>query len=129
MSAEAIAAASREFEKFVEKQDAKGLAELYVDDARFLPPDVPALEGKAAIAAAFQGFFEAGYKTIKLGAVNTEIIGDTAIHQGTYEGKGTTPDGQDFTDVGKTVEIYKKQQDGSWKFTIDMFNRDAPLGG
>jgi hypothetical protein len=32
-----------------------------------------------------------------------------------------------MNDTGKFVEVWKKQSDGKWKCTVDIFNSDLPL--
>jgi ketosteroid isomerase-like protein len=48
--------------------------------------------------------------------------GDLGYSTGTY-----TATFGEMTDKGKYVTIWRKQSDGSWKVTEDMFNSDLPM--
>jgi ketosteroid isomerase-like protein len=52
--------------------------------------------------------------------------GDLAYTQGSYRMAFTDPHGKPATDQGKTLEIWKKQADGTWKCVADMWSSDLP---
>lgn len=56
--------------------------------------------------------------------------GDLAYERGTYAltiaASGTTPA---MPDHGKYLTVRRKQADGSWLITADIFNSDVPLPG
>ena len=45
---------------------------------------------------------------------------------GTYQMSFKGPDGKPASDNGKTIEIWKKQADGSWKCIVDGYSSDLP---
>jgi ketosteroid isomerase-like protein len=51
--------------------------------------------------------------------------GDLAYTQGSYT-LTVNVHGKPVTDQGKTLEIWKKQGDGSWKCIVDMWSSDLP---
>ncbi len=53
--------------------------------------------------------------------------GDLAYLYGTYEYSFNESVDRRTTDVGKILEIWKKQADGSWRCIVDTWNSDFPL--
>jgi ketosteroid isomerase-like protein len=52
---------------------------------------------------------------------------DLAYVHGAYQMSLTVPGGAEpVGDKGKYVEIWRKQQDGSWKVILDVYNSDLP---
>jgi ketosteroid isomerase-like protein len=100
----------------------------YTEDAKVLVPGMPILEGKDAIKAAF-----AAMGTIldeKWNSLSIEGHGDLAYEQGTYTVTSIPPGmSASMTDKGKGITIWKKQTDGTWKATRDMWNSDLPPAG
>jgi ketosteroid isomerase-like protein len=52
--------------------------------------------------------------------------GDLAYTQGSYRMAFAGPHGKPATDQGKTLEIWKKQANGTWKCIADMWSSDLP---
>ena len=50
--------------------------------------------------------------------------GDLGYTLGTYRAVQTMPDGSEQIRTGNYVTIWKKQEDGSWKFVFDGGNQD-----
>jgi ketosteroid isomerase-like protein len=98
-----------------------------MDDAFLLPPDAPLAQGKEAIHAAIAGL-EAmpGFSvTWSPSAADVGSGGDLGYTMGTYEINVESPEGP-VTIIGKYLTIWKKQADGTWMVTADMFNADGP---
>ena len=98
---------------------------LYTDDAVVMPPNAPALNGRAAIrdfltqdiAAA-----KAAGLTAKDGAGDVGISGDLAWHAGTssvVDATGKT------VETGKYIEVWRRTN-GKWLMVRDIWNDDAP---
>ena len=108
------------------QRDAVGMASIYTDDARILPPNEPMISGRAAIKDFWQNFLNKGEGEAILEAVSVEIKGDTLIEIGAYVLEIKQDNGQTIKDEGKHVVIWKQQDDGSWKWAIDIFNSNLP---
>jgi len=52
--------------------------------------------------------------------------GDLAFSSGAYEVTLNDPTGKPVNDRGKFLEVWKKQADGKWKCTMDIWNSDLP---
>lgn len=117
----AILAVHDEFLVHLKAGDMDQLVQLYAEDAVVMPPNHPAVEGRAAIAELFGSFppiTDASFTDLTV-----EGAGDLAYVLGhyvlTFEGMGA--------DTGKFIEIRRRQADGSWPLVADIFNSDLPL--
>ncbi|MEY4383944.1 MAG: hypothetical protein RI995_1486 [Bacteroidota bacterium] len=116
--------ANRSFENFVSKGDSVGLAtNVYTIDAKFMNPNAPSAEGRAAVTSAISGIFKSGITGIKL--TSKEIWGDgnTITEEGAFE--LNIKDGT-VVEKGKYLVMWKKE-DGKWKIHRDMFSSDMPI--
>ena len=98
--------------------------EFYAEDARLLPPNLPAVTGRAAIGAAFREFLGGGMGGLVIDAYEIEVAesGDLAYGTGTFSLARPAPD------RGKFLEVYRRQADGSWRCVADMFSSDQAAG-
>jgi len=95
-----------------------------------LPPDAPLAEGQEAVhgvIAMLEGLPGFSVSWIPV-AADVGSAGDLGYTRGTYEMRFDGPDGP-ITTLGKYLTVWKKQADGSWLVTADMFNADAPPSG
>ena len=102
----------------------------YADDASLLMANMPAINGKDAIRAAFKPMFDDPNFALTFQASRVEVAksADLGYTQGTYTLTITEPKTKKpVTDKGKYVTTYKKQADGTWKAVADMVSSDIPL--
>lgn len=104
--------------------DLEGVADLYAEDARLLPPNAEMVQGRAAIKKDFQAMMDAGL-TGALETVEAMVAGDLGYRVGTYT--LTKPDGS-IADKGKYIESWRRI-DGEWKITNDAYNSDLAAAG
>ena len=120
---------SREWAKDASMNDAEKVLSYWTEDAVIMSPGQPALRGREAIGQMLE-------ETSKIPgfAINWEpteafvsesgdlgyVIAKTAI---------TIPDssGNTMTSYNNAVEIWKRQQDGSWKNVVDISTQDPTL--
>ena len=131
-----IAAIAAVIERYVAAVEA-GDTDLYLscwdDDGVQMPPDAPAVYGKANIgtgtAEMFQQNAAAGiqFDMTVPPSEEVQILGDWAFTRGTYTVAVLSQEGDQiaFTD-GKVLTIWKRQTDGGWKVYIDCFNSNVP---
>ncbi|MCW3065781.1 MAG: uncharacterized protein JWN32_2953 [Solirubrobacterales bacterium] len=116
------------FHDGVANRDVAGLASLYHEDGRFLPPNMEPCEGRAAIRAAMEGLLDMGVRSLDIEPIDVREAGDVTIEYGRYT-LGIEPEGADAVrDVGKYVVVHETQPDGSTKIVLDIFNSNAPAG-
>ncbi|HEU4402821.1 MAG TPA: DUF4440 domain-containing protein [Candidatus Polarisedimenticolia bacterium] len=106
--------------------DAAGVAALYDEEAAVLPPDQPTVNGRQAIEGFFAGLVTAGGRGLALEIADVQQSGDRAIERGGFRMTVQPPGGQPIPQEGKYVVIWKRQPDGAWKVSVDIFNNNAP---
>ena len=117
-----IAAANLAFETAVSKLDSVGLASLYTMDTKWMNPNAPAVEGRAALVSQISKDLQAGIASAKLNTV--EVWGDEnfVTEEGNYA--LFAKDGTQI-DKGKYLILWKRV-DGKLMFHRDIFNSDLP---
>jgi ketosteroid isomerase-like protein len=90
----------------------------YTEDAHLLPPNRPIVSGRAAIRVFIQGLLDAGFGELSLETVQIGVSGDLAYHIGRLRFGRPAPD------RGKFLEVWRRQPDGAWRCTADMFSSD-----
>jgi uncharacterized protein (TIGR02246 family) len=125
----AIAAIDKKFMEDVNWGNAAAGAAAYTDDAILMPPNHSPLEGIQAIVqylAEIAPQFQAS--NFQLSILEVDVQGDTTIVRGTYSSSFTVP-GTDarMGDRGKTLNVWKRQADGSWKLHRDIWNSNMPI--
>ncbi len=122
---DAIQAYAEEWVSQCLDRDWDALVERLTDDVVFLPPDEPAVIGKAA-AADFLGT----YPIITAFSSNIESADGRADHaaaRGSFDLTVETEDGETQM-VGKWLATYRKEG-GRWRLATQCWNLDAPVGG
>ena len=106
--------------------DAAGWASVYAQDAIVLRPHAPALQGRAAI----QQWLATLPPISNAKGQGAEIVGygDLAYLRGTYTMTFSIPGvPAPIEEQGKFLQVYRKQSDGLWKMTREIYNSDLPL--
>ena len=122
----ALAAADNKFMEHIKRGDA---AAAYTDDAIVMPPNEPPTEGKQAIEKSLAELIsKLQLSNLQLSISEVDVQGNTAIVRGTYSSNFMVP-GMDvpMEDRGKTLAVWKKQADGSWKLHRDIWNSNMPI--
>jgi len=122
----AIRIASDAWVETYNRNDWSELASLFSEDATMMPPNSASVRGRTAIAL-WEADNESGFRIVfDIQEING--TGDMAYVRGracTFIPMGN---GEFGVDVGKFLEIRKKQSNGEWLIQADIFNSDAPLG-
>ena len=120
---QAIQAMTQQFEEHVNAKNWDAVSQLYTEDAVLMPPNAPTVEGRTAI----REFFAALPPVAEFSSKDDTIVGlgELAYVYGRYvlsldlEGSPV--------DSGKYLDIRRRQADGSWKMSVDIFNSSIPL--
>jgi uncharacterized protein (TIGR02246 family) len=122
----AIAATHQTFERAVREGNAAAAADVYAHRARLLPPVTPPLEGREAIASYWQAGVDAGLVEAALDARELRQFDAVAYEVGRYSLRLESPEGATIVDRGAYVLVHERQDDGSWRWAVEMFNPDVP---
>ena len=94
------------------------LDRVYTVHARVLPPGAPMIEGREAIKGFWkQAIAGLGLKSVKLATVEAEMAGDSVVEIGSAD--LTVGDGSIVT---VKYVVHWKQEDGAWKWNVDIWN-------
>ena len=111
-------------------KDAQSVVTFYADDAIMVPPNANRVEGIDDVRDYRFGFIETEGVELRFETVRVEVssggdLGWTlAIGDVTFVG----PDGQPGRDRVRDFHTWKKQEDGSWKIVVDIWNSEFPAG-
>jgi uncharacterized protein (TIGR02246 family) len=114
--AKAIEAAVRSYVTASNQGDIEALASLYTEDAVLLPPDHIPIEGRKAITE----FWRQGTDhDLAIHTIRVDVQHDLGYLVGRYTLPATD---EEPADSGKYLLCLKRQRDGSWKVTADIWN-------
>jgi uncharacterized protein (TIGR02246 family) len=110
--------------------DLTRLLSVFADDAVLMPPNDTALFGKEEIAEWWKEYFQ-WFKVRK--AVETEqdltVAGDQAFHRMTLSAVIVPiKKGEPIKDEVRFLYVWRKQPDGTWKITHQIWNSTKPVG-
>ena len=109
-------------------KDAPAVVAMYDDDAMMIPPNAARVEGIEGIRDYRFGFIETPGVELEFETIRAQVssggdmgwtlaIGNITINR---------PDGEPGRDVVRDFHVWKKQDDGSWKVVVDMWNSEPP---
>jgi len=118
--------ADEEMLNAVKANDVEQMMFFYTNDASMFPPNAPIATGKDAIRAVWSGFFALPEVKIDWRKSRVEIAqgADIAYAIGAYELTFKDAEGNEISDRGKDVTVWRKQADTSWKLVADIWNSD-----
>ena len=124
---DAIRVASAEWDDAFNAGDLARLLELYTEQAVDMPPNLPVLEGKAAIEADLQYVLEEFDAHHETSIIDIKVDGDLAVERAAYTMELTPKTGGDtMTEVGKHV-VVRQQVGDEWKVLWEIWNQDESL--
>ncbi len=121
-----IAVTRKAFVSALHDGDPAAAASVYTPDARMLPPAAEPVEGRVAIASYWQAGVDAGLTDVSFEAQELRRFDGVAYEIGRYSLRLEPADGTAVVDRGHYVLVHERQDDGSWRFAVEMFNPDTP---
>jgi uncharacterized protein (TIGR02246 family) len=103
--------------------NAAAIAAHFTEDALLMAPDKPILKGKAAVQTYYQHIFDEYETSLKSYYEEVKVSGQLAYGRGFAE-VVLTPKrgGKTITSTSKYINIMKREADGTWKTTHDIWN-------
>jgi ketosteroid isomerase-like protein len=102
-----------------------GFLPLYTGDALLFFQGAPPVTGPEAIKQFWQTRINLGVRDHTFEIIETEADGKYAFQLARATVQLVRDNGEKTLMVGHTVRIFEKQDDGSWKTKIHMFNRSS----
>ena len=126
-NAKVLAKLDEDWSKAAVKRDVDRVASFYAEDAIVYPPNEPVAIGRPAAKKVWASYFadptfSISWKTVNAGASKSGDLGFTA---GTYEASFKGPDGKMVSEKGKYLCAWKKDKDGKWRASHDIWNTDS----
>lgn len=106
------------FERELNAGNLDGLVALYEPTASFTVEPGKVVAGTAAIREALAGFVSLK-PTIRLSPRVLANTGDVAMVSSKWSLKGSAPDGSAVDLSAESVEVLRRQGDGTWRYIID----------
>ena len=122
MDDNAIAKARADFVAALQCGDVAAASAVYAEDAQLLAPSAELFEGREAIAAFWQAGLEAGIAGVELEELRLQRSEGVAWEVGEYALRLEPADGAAVVDRGKYLLVHERQDDGSWRWAVEMFN-------
>lgn len=125
----AIRSLDASYAQAILSEDADAIAALYAEDGIEMPPNAPANVGREIIRQWYTTSVFPVYDFDDFTITPGEIDGvnGLAFNRGTYS--STTVEGTSVSETvtGKYVVIARRQADGTWLWSVDIWNVDSPL--
>ncbi len=100
------------------------IAEMCAEHVLLMPPDEPAVEGRAGLIEWYEAFPR--IREFEAALVEAEGNEDFAYANGTFAFTVEPEPGQLVSSSGKWLASYCRAEDGTWQVTRDCWNLDAP---
>ena len=111
------------YNRTAKEEDFEHLINFYAEHALMLPPDGTQIEGREAILSFLKEFGPAGHLTdYQSGGYEVASGGGIAYSFGSVEVTAKGADGENVVTRSSDVHIWVKQEDGSWKIALDIWN-------
>lgn len=101
------------------RNDPNAIAGLYSGDAVLLPPGHELVRGRDDIRTYWGRGMEAGFA---MDTLRVEVAGGTGYVVGRYY---VPPDDEDDAETGKFILAFRREADGVWRITADIWNADT----
>lgn len=123
----AIAESASAFSRALERGDAAGMADQYVDDATLIPPSGRLVTGRDAILA-FWTPRNPDFRTLKHSLTTDRLVvtGDVAMEVGTWRQRGQLREEAPTESAGRYLVVWRRQADGTWRMQFDSWTAPFP---
>ena len=109
----------------VNASDVSGCVAVWAEDGVLMPPNHASVQGRAAIAEYFRHLFSGRKFRFTFKSSHIDVAGDLAVERLAYVAVSSSIDETtEHSDVGKGVHVYRRQADGAWRLTHDIWNSD-----
>ncbi len=103
-------------EALVREENLDGIVANAADDVVVLAPDVPLVEGKAALREFYSGMLAMGKWDFGHDYAGAEVVGDMVVAHGVARGTLTLAGGEVSSFANNFLLTFRKQADGKYRF-------------
>jgi uncharacterized protein (TIGR02246 family) len=119
MPAQTPADVDRLFAEALSRGDLEGALAQYEDDAQYVQDNGAVAQGRAAIREVLRDLLTSK-PTLDCYEIDVQQNGDLAVLRARWTFTGVRADGTPFDTRGRSIEVVRRQPDGSWRFIIDI---------
>jgi uncharacterized protein (TIGR02246 family) len=119
MVARTPADVDRLFAEALSAGDLEGALAMYENDACYVDGSGEVAQGRAQIRAALAALLELK-PTLDCYEIDVVENGDLAVLRARWTFSGTNSEGAPFESHGRSIEVVRRQADGTWRFAIDL---------
>lgn len=102
--------------------DIPGVGALYAPDAMAFPPESDVVKGRPAIEAMWKGVRDMGIASMDFNVVDVQSSGTLMVETGRANLHVAGAGSAQATVTVKYVVVWRKQKDGKWKISHDIWN-------
>jgi ketosteroid isomerase-like protein len=107
------------------KRNFDALDQVYTTDARILPPGAPMVSGRPAIKDFWSSLIlSVNAKSAVLKSIDVMPTADGIVEIGSAT-LAIQPEGQSAAELEVKYVVYWRQEDGQWKWHVDIWNQNS----
>ena len=118
---------NKKYMEFYNNGDASGVADLHMDDALVMPPNIDMVKGKESIKKAISDEISAGATDLVFTTLdmygNEEYVTEVGRFLLNVKDKGEIV----MTDSGKYIVLWEQVSKNNWLMKADIWNSDLPI--
>ena len=118
---------NKKYIKFYNNGDASGVAELHMDDALVMPPNIDMAKGKVSIKKAISDEISAGATDLVFTTLtmygNEEFVTEVGRYSLNVKNEGEIV----MSDSGKYIVLWEQVSKNNWLMKADIWNSDLPI--
>ena len=118
---------NKKYMEFYNNGDASGVAELHMDDALVMPPNIDMVKGKVSIKKAISNEISAGATDLVFTTLdmygNEEFVTEVGRYLLNVKNEGEIV----MSDSGKYIVLWEQISKNNWLMKADIWNSDLPI--
>ena len=118
---------NKKYMKFYNNGDAYGEAELHMDDALVMPPNIDMAKGKVSIKKAISDEISAGATDLVFTTLNMYGNEEFVTEVGRYSLNVKNEGEIVMSDTGKYIVLWEQVSKNNWLMKADIWNSDLPI--
>jgi uncharacterized protein (TIGR02246 family) len=111
----------------VNTSDLEAVMAIWDDGGTLMPPGHTSVQGHQAIRAYFEQLFKHSRFEFVFTSSQVSVDGALAVERVVYSAAARSLEGgSTHREWGKGVHVYRREESGSWKLIMDVWNSDRP---